>query len=100
WDRVIIQDVPIDFIAIWLFYPVGLIRGQPTVIQTLEDLKKIHYAIEFDEIYQTLKGEGNSVPEVIALLTSAKRFLNGEITFIQAQELLNLLFDQLNPESR
>ena len=99
WDRVIIQDLPFDFITIWYYLPMNAIKCSD-LQATVNNLQKFNPGLNYDLIYQVIEAKGNSTEHVVALLVTAKRYLSREVDQNQAPLLMNELLDQLNRYSQ
>jgi len=99
FDRIFINDQSDNFITIWMHYPYPIICDLSRRIQLTNDLLTLDYHIDYDEKRNNLVISGNRLSDITVYLVVAIRLINGQLTLLEAKQMIAVLLDKVNPQS-
>lgn len=99
-DRIIINDYPINYLSIWILFPLKTPRGDCQSQSILRNLSQINPQINYDPGNYMLIITGNRFEDLLALAVPALRYLSGKVNLEQAKAVARQMLATVNPQSK
>ncbi len=99
-DRIIINDYPINYLSIWILYPLKTSRGSCQTQSILRGISRINPQISYDQGNYMIVINGNRFEDLLALAVATLRYLSGKVNLEQAKAIARQMLATVNPQSK
>jgi hypothetical protein len=99
-DRIIINDYPVNYLSIWILFPLKTTRGDCQTQSILRNISRINSQISYDQGNYMLILTGNRFEDLLALAVPTLRYLSGKVNLEQAKAIARQMLGTVNPQSK